>query len=409
MKGHPIEWRGKKVAILGWGIDNQDVEPWLRQQGAEITILDEKKDGKPFGDLTGYDVLVRSPGVYRYRPEFEGLSVMSKTKIFFDICPGSIIGVTGTKGKGTTTTLIYEMLKAAGKRVFIGGNIGQGVFEYLPRLDENSWVVLELSSFQLTDLHKSPHIAVVLMTTSEHQDWHRSVAEYIEAKSSITRFQSKKDWTIANKDYPNTVKIAEQGKGQKVWVSGKDWVGEMRLRGEHNRENMAAAAAAAKTLDIRDEIIEKVAREFKGLEHRLEEVATIGGVTYYDDSFSTVPETTIAAIKAFTEPLVVIAGGSEKGSDFTELGKVVSEAINVKAVVLVGLMAERIGEVIKNKEIKILRGTKNMTEIMEQVQSVARSGDVVILSPAAASFDMFKNYKDRGDQFKAAVKSLASL
>ncbi len=406
-----MQWKGKKVAILGWGVDSQDVEPWLRKQGADVTILDEKE--KPFGDLSKYDILVRSPGVYRYRPELEGREVTSKTKIFFDVCPGKIIGVTGTKGKGTTSTLIYEILKAAGRQVFLGGNIGKGVFEHLDEMDKDSLIVLELSSFQLIDLHKSPHVAVVLMTTSEHADWHASVDEYIDSKSQITNHQIPNDFVVYNKDYANSVKIGMQGKGQKIAVSGNDWKGEMRLRGEHNRENVAAAVAVAKIFDIQYSIINKVVKEFKGLEHRLEEVATIGGVTYFDDSFSTTPETTIAAIKAFTEPLILIAGGSEKGSDFTQMGKVISEAKNlpagrqgIKAVILIGLMAERIKEKISNEEIKILRGAKNMTEIMEQVKSVAESGDMVVLSPAAASFDMFKNYKERGDQFKEEVKAL---
>jgi len=406
-----MDWKGKKIAILGWGIDSQDVYPWLMAQGAEITVLDEKKDGKSFGDLSKYDVIVRSPGVYRYRPaiteaEKAGVIVTSKTKIFFDQCPGKIIGVTGTKGKGTTSTLIYEMLKAAGKEVFLGGNIGRGIFDHLNLMDEESWVVLELSSFQLIDLHKSPHVAVVLMTTSEHQDWHTSPEEYVKAKFSICNFQFSNDFVIYNRDYPNSVKIGMQGKGQKVAISGSDWKGNMRLRGEHNRENMAAAAAAARILDIRNEIIEKVAREFRGLEHRLEEVATVDEVTYFEDSFSTTPETTMAAVRAFTEPLILIAGGSEKGSDFSELGKVISEAKNIKAVILIGLMAERIKEKISNEEIKILRGAKNMMEIMDQVKSVAKSGDVVVLSPAAASFDMFKNYKERGNQFKEQVLKL---
>jgi len=407
-----MDWKGKKIAILGWGIDSQDVYPWLMAQGAEITVLDEKKDGKSFGDLSKFDVLVRSPGVYRYRPaiteaEKAGVVVTSKTKIFFDECPAKIIGVTGTKGKGTTSTLIYEMLKRglpAGRQVFLGGNIGKGIFQNLNLMDEESWVVLELSSFQLVDLHKSPHIAVVLMTTSEHQDWHTSVDEYIDSKSQITKHQIPNDFVVYNKDYPNSVKIGMQGKGQKMAISGSDWMGEMRLRGNHNKENMAAAAAAARILDIRNEIIEKVAREFRGLEHRLEEVATVDEVTYFEDSFSTTPETTIAAIQSFSEPLILICGGSEKGSDFTQMGEVISKAKNIKAVILIGLMTDRIQASIKGK--KILRGAKSMTEIMEQVKSVAKPGDVVVLSPAAASFDMFKNYKDRGNQFKAEVRKL---
>lgn len=390
--------KGKKVAILGWGVDTQDVEPYLRAQGHEIDILSE-----PFENLDKYDMIVRSPGVNIKR--FKGLNITSKIKIFFDVCPGKIIGVTGTKGKGTTSTLIYEILKKAGKKVFLGGNMGKGIFNSLSLMTSESWIVLELSSFQLIDLHKSPHIAVVLMTTSEHQDWHTSVEEYVDAKASITKHQLSSDFAIYNKDYPNSVRIGLQGQGKKIAICREDWTRQLRLRGDHNRENMAAAAAVAQLIGVSIQEIEEVAKEFKGLEHRLEEVATVRGVTYFEDSFSTTPETTIAAIKSFTEPLILIAGGSEKGSDFTELGKVISESKNIKAVILIGLMAERIDNSIVNRHLSIIRNLSNMEAIVKKASDIATSGDVVLLSPAAASFDMFKNYKDRGEQFKASVKS----
>lgn len=403
-----MDWKSKKVAILGWGTDTQDVEPWLRDQGAKTTVLDEKRDDRPFGDLSGYGVLVRSPGVYRYRREIteaeeKGVVVTSKTKIFFDVCPARIIGVTGTKGKGTTSTLIYEILKTAGEKVWLGGNIGAGVFGFLPELDGESWVVMELSSFQLIDLHKSAHIGVVLMTTVEHLDWHKSAVEYVEAKGNLIRYQGRDDFAVINKDYEKSRKLGRLGLGKKVWVSGRDFGGKMRLRGEHNRENMAAALAVADILKIDKQLSHKVVGEFKGLEHRLEEVATVDGITYFDDSFSTTPETTMAAIKAFTEPLILIAGGSEKGSDFTQMGKIISGAKNIKAVILIGLMAGRIEKSIENKNIKIIRGAKNMPEVVEMARKEAVPGDVVVLSPAAASFDMFENYKERGEQFKREV------
>jgi UDP-N-acetylmuramoylalanine--D-glutamate ligase len=341
--------------------------------------------------------------------EQTGVVITSKTKLFFQYSPTkNIIGVTGTKGKGTTTTLIYEMLKAGGKEVFIGGNIGKPLFSEIDSMTPKSWVVIEMSSFQLIDMEVSPHIAVVLMVTQEHLDWHKDNDEYVRAKGSITKFQGANDFVVVNKDYPNSVKIGQMGKGQKVWVSGRDWAGQMRLRGEHNRENMAAAAAAAKIAGVQYLVINKVAGEFKGLEHRLEEVATVGGVMYFDDSFSTVPETTMAAIKAFNEPVVLIAGGSEKGSDFTELGKVIVGAKNVRAVLVIGLMAERISRAIQQAGggVEVMPGGETMGQIVHKAHDIARAGDVVVLSPAAASFDMFKNYKDRGVQFKSQVYKL---
>jgi UDP-N-acetylmuramoylalanine--D-glutamate ligase len=175
------------------------------------------------------------------------------------------------------------------------------------------------------------------------------------------------------------------------------------LRGQHNKENIAAAVAVAKIVNIQSSIINETVANFKGLEHRLEEVATVNGVTYFEDSFSTTPETTIAAIKSFTEPLILIAGGSDKGSDFTELGKVISESPNIKAVILIGLMAERIEKAIVNRDIKIIKDIKDMKDIVFTASRLATTGDVVLLSPACASFDMFKNYKDRGNQFKEQV------
>ncbi len=407
-----MDWKDKKVAILGWGLDTQDVEPWLRGKGAEITILDEKDDPSAFANLDEFEVLVRAPGVYRYRPEIveaekKGILVTSKMKIFFDETPTrNIIGVTGTKGKGTTATLTHHMLKAAGKDVYLGGNMGKGVFSFFDLLKPESWVVLELSSFQLIDLDKSPHIAVVLMVTSDHLDWHKDVDEYVDAKSQITKYQGPDDFLIFNDQYPNSVKIGMMGQGKKIAISRNDWKAAMRIRGEHNRENMVAAATVAKIVGVDDETIRKIALEFKGLEHRLEEVGQVNGVTYYDDSISTTPETAIAAIQAFSEPMVLILGGSDKGADFTNLGKVIGEAKNIKAVILMGLMAEKIKAAIvtAKAKIKILEGAKSMAEVIGQAKSVATSGDVIVLSPACASFDMFKNYKDRGEQFKAEVK-----
>ncbi|MCL4397599.1 UDP-N-acetylmuramoyl-L-alanine--D-glutamate ligase [Patescibacteria group bacterium] len=399
-----------KVAVLGLGIDTQDVIPYLKSRGDKVTILDEK-NGDKFENLDKYDLIVRSPGVYRYRPELlkTKTPITSKTKLFFDVCPGKIIGVTGTKGKGTTASLIYEIMKAAGYDVYLGGNIGTGVFDL--KLTKNSWVILELSSFQLIDLDKSPHIAVVLMVTQEHQDWHPTVQEYLDAKKSIVSHQKPTDYAVINKDYPNSAEIGRAATGKVVWIS-KDALQNMAdeeigLRGSHNRENVVAAATVAKIIGIDEETMRRVIKNFRGLEHRLEEVAKINGVTYYNDSFSTTPETAIAAIKAFKEPEIVVLGGSSKNSDFSELGKIIRGAKNIKALILIGTEAKKIKEAVgKAGDIRIIEGLKSMDEIVKTAYNTAISGDVVLLSPACASFDMFKNYKDRGRQFKQAVVDL---
>ncbi|MBI3887480.1 UDP-N-acetylmuramoyl-L-alanine--D-glutamate ligase [Candidatus Microgenomates bacterium] len=404
-----------KVAILGLGTDTKDVIPYLESRGDLVTVLDEK-NGKGFFNLDSYDLIIRSPGVYRYREELEKTKtqITSKIKMFFDLCPAKIIGVTGTKGKGTTSTLIYEILKAAGKKVFLGGNIGTGIFHLLPELDKDCWVVLELSSFQLIDLDESPHIAVVLMVTKDHMDWHVDEEEYVNAKKNIVSHQKPTDFAVVNKDYPNSVEIGNSATGKVTWVS-KDALKnmtdkEIRLRGEHNRENIVAAATVAKLIDIDEVTIRAVIKNFKGLEHRLEEVREVNGVTYYNDSFSTVPETAIAAIKSFHEPEILILGGSEKGSDFTKLGRVIAQTENIRAVILIGLMAGRIEKAIKSSDtqnkVKIIKDCQNMEEIVKIAYNTAVSGDVVLLTPACASFDMFKNYKERGQQFKLQVNSL---
>ncbi len=406
-----INFKDKKVAFLGYGVDNQDIEPWLTEQGAQITILDEKINPDAFKNLNNFEVLIRTPGVYRKRKEIleaeeKGVIVTSKTKIFFDVCPTkNIIGVTGTKGKGTSSSLIYEILKLAGKDVYIGGNIGKGIFEFLSKLNSDSWVVLELSSFQLMDLHTSPHIAVVLMTTSDHLDWHKDIEEYVEAKANITKYQTENDFVIFNEQYEGSVKIGNLGNGKKIKVQRNDWSKPLRLRGEHNKENMIAAAEVAKILNIDEKIVSEVANEFKGLEHRLEEVGTVNGVTYYDDSISTTPETAVAAIQSFTEPIILILGGSDKGSDYTNLAEVISKTHNIKAIFLIGVMADKIQTSLDkfDTNIPVLNGGKNMHEIFQNISKVSEPGDVVLLSPACASFGMFKDYKERGDLFKKEV------
>ncbi|MEK9200414.1 MAG: UDP-N-acetylmuramoyl-L-alanine--D-glutamate ligase [Patescibacteria group bacterium] len=422
-----MNYKDKKVAVLGWGVDTKDVSGWLLKQGAKITVFDKKseieKDNRfewrlgqeLFEDLEGFDVAVRSPGIYRHRKDIveaekAGVEITSKTKIFFDVCPARIIGVTGTKGKGTTSTLIYEMLKKGGKDVYLAGNIGLGMFEYFDKLTTDSWMVLELSSAQLIDLHKSPHIAAIVMTTSDHLDWHKDQQEYWDAKANLTRYQTDSDWAVINNGYEGSRWVGSQGKGKKVFASPEDFVGDVRMKGEHQRQNVAVAAAVAKIVGVDEKIVHKVAAAFKGLEHRLEEVATVNGVTYYDDSISTVPETAIAAIKSFSENIVLIAGGSEKNSDFSELGKEIVNCGHMRGVILIGEMTDRIEKAIEQAGggIKIVKGLKTMRRVVQEAENLAKKGDVVALSPAAASFGMFKNYKDRGNQFKKEVERLST-
>lgn len=468
-----LNLRGKKVAVIGAGVEGMSSAKWLKEQGADVSVLDQKDSTDYLENLDKYDLIVRSPGVKRELIQNKLLKgskteITSQTKLFFDLCPCLIIGVTGTKGKGTTASLIYEMLKksfdsAQDKHAYLGGNIGSPPLDFLDKLNVRSIVVLELSSFQLLDLEKSSHIAVMLMTTTEHLDYHKDVYEYVEAKRNLLRFQTSSDFAVLNKYYSVSRESDIHTKARVFWVSreqeveegcfvkggkivvriksaevahenfrvphsqtarhanSKNFVGSSRtkdieiigikdilLPGAHNLENVCAAVMAAILAGVSKESIVKVLKTFKGLEHRLELVGEVGGVRYYDDSFSTTPETAIVAIQSFKQPEILILGGSSKNSDFAELGRVISSAKNIKAIIGIGKEWQRIKAQfrIQNSEFIIVEGLRDMRSIVGEAKELAVPGDVVLLSPACASFDMFKNYKDRGEQFKKAVLSL---
>ncbi len=439
-KNKPRLFRGKKIAVIGFGIEGLSSAKFLKEKGAEVIVLDKNQGKNYLNNLNQYDLIVRSPGV---KLELLGKhisknKITSQTKLFFDLCPCPVVGVTGTKGKGTTSSLIYEMLRKQGIDAYLGGNIGKPPLDFLDKLSPQSIVVLELSSFQLQDLKMSPHIAVMLMTTSEHLDYHKDTYEYVDSKRNILRFQISKDIAIINKDYPASSESDVHTEGKVYKVSRENMTqdgcyvesGKIKLRttfgksktrvleiiktsnillpGKHNLENVCAAVMAAILLGVSKENIAEVLKTFKGLEHRLELVREVNGIRFYDDSFSTIPETTIAAIEAFKDPEILILGGSSKNSDFKELGRVIRDSKNIKAIIGIGKEWEKIKSQIQNpnNQIKIIEDCKNMKEIIEKAVSVSKPGDVVLLSPACASFGMFKNYKDRGDKFKEEVRKL---
>ncbi len=455
-----MDWKGKKVAILGYGIEGAAMLHFLSKKGAIISIHDRRKkdelDQKLYSlidesgatflsgekylqDIESYDVIVRSPGVRVLQRELaeaakKGVIITSQTKLFFDLCPGEIIGVTGTKGKGTTSTLIYEMLKKAGKDVYLGGNIGVPPITFLEKMKADSWAVVELSSFQLQDLHKSPHIAVMLMVTSEHLDYHATHEEYVDSKRNLLRFQTAEDFAVLNRDYPVTIEsdIFTDGAVYRVsrerdtdngcFVSGNQVIvrkdnnddviiktSDIRLPGKHNWENVCAAVMAVKLAGVGDKHIVSVLKEFRGLDHHLELVREVNGVSYYDDSFSTTPETAVAAIESFEAPKILILGGSSKKSDFTQLGKLLREDETIKAIIGIGEEWERIKEQIGVSAVSkffVIEGAEDMRTIVKAASKIAKKGNVVLLSPGCASFGMFKNYKERGKLFKEAVIAL---
>lgn len=426
------DFQNKKIAVIGEGVEGISSVNFLKKHSGSVMVLDEKQGKDYLKDLDNFDLIVRSPGIKLSLLEkyVSKEKITSQTKLFFDLCPSEIIGVTGTKGKGTTSSLIYQMFKKQGFDAYLGGNIGLPPFEFLDKLNVHSKVVLELSSFQLMDLDKSPNLAVLLMTTSEHLNFHKDLEEYINSKRNILRFQKEEDFAVINKDYLVSRESDVESPGKIYYVSAEEEcergcfikqdavfirdIGveekvintkDILLPGKHNLENVCAASAAAYIKGVSVQNIASVLRNFKGLEHRLELVSTVNGVRYYDDSFSTVPETAVAAIKSFEDPEILIIGGSSKNSDFTELGKTIEEAKNIKAIIGIGVEWEKIKEKIVNlnPDVLILEGAKDMSTIVTAVNKLAQPGDVVLLSPACASFDMFENYKDRGDKFKKEV------
>ncbi|OGY24298.1 MAG: UDP-N-acetylmuramoylalanine--D-glutamate ligase [Candidatus Woykebacteria bacterium RBG_13_40_15] len=452
-----MDFKGKKIAVIGAGVEGLSSLEFFSKKEALLFILDQKNEneikrdkldrikglgakiitGKNYlSSLSDFDIIVRSPGVRRDLPEIvraekRGAVVTSQTKLFFDLCPAKIIGVTGTKGKGTTSSLIYEILKQAGREVFLGGNIGKPPLDLIDELTKESIVVLELSSFQLIDLDKSPYIAVILMITSEHLDWHKSPDEYFKAKETIVKFQNENDSVVMNADFEQSKKIGDTSLAKKYYFSTKSKIGQgafvdedqivstigslqevvkisdIKIPGEHNLQNVAAATLVAEILKIPVDAIRSAVRLYKGLPHRLELIAEKNGVPFYNDSASTNPETTIAAILAFKNPKILILGGSSKNSNFDNLGKAASNE-NVKAVILVGQEAIRIKQSLERANFKgqIVENVEEMQGVVGKAVSLANMGDVVILSPACASFDQYKNYIERGEKFKQAVREL---
>ncbi len=428
------------IALVGFDREGRASYDYFSALGHKVTICDQNTsisvpDGATtqLGDgyldnLDRFDSIVRTPGLQPQKILEKNPSVKDKitsgTNEFFKVCPTkNIIGITGTKGKGTTSTLVAEMLRAAGKTVHLGGNIGVPALSFLHDIQPADWVVLELSSFQLMDLHYSPHIAVCLMISPEHQDWHTDLKEYTQAKQKLFIHQTPDDVAIYYSNNQTSKDIASAGLGQKlpyyappgayiehenVCIEGQTicHTSEITLIGQHNWQNICAAATVAWRIVRNTKAIEAVATTFSGLPHRLELVGERNNITYYDDSFGTTPETAVVALQSLSAPKVLIAGGSDKGASYEELAKTIASE-NVRAVITIGETGPIIKDALHNiGYTNVFEGGATMAEIIHTANSHAHSGDTVLLSTASASFGMFKNYIDRGDQFKKAVLSL---
>ncbi|MBI3494916.1 UDP-N-acetylmuramoyl-L-alanine--D-glutamate ligase [Candidatus Saccharibacteria bacterium] len=423
-----------KIALLGYGVEGESAYKYYSrtQPDAQFVIYDNANEPKysvPSGvEFVGgvndfhnidADIVVKTPAIAPDKVSSNG-QITSVTREFFARCPAPIIGVTGTKGKGTTCTLIAEILKAAGKNVHLIGNIGTPALDELDKITAEDIVVYELSSFQLWDLGKSPHIAVVLMVDAEHLDVHGDLQEYVKAKANIVSHQSPSDVAIYYADNDTARQIGESSVAMKVpysipdslniEIDGKEIIkrSDIKLVGQHNLQNIYAAILASWHYSQDTDIIAKVLREFSGLPHRLSFVRELNGVQYYDDSISTTPASTIAALKSFDQPKVLILGGRSKGADFAELAKFLVNTGDTR-VILVGAEAEKIQksfEAAGFTKYKNLGSETGMQTIVKTSREMAGTNSTVLLSPACSSIGMFKNYADRGDQFKAAVEAL---
>lgn len=445
--------RKQKVGILGYGREGQSVARYLAKHGINPVLFDSNPKNVEQSQLEYYtgpsylselpkvDVLFRSPGIWRLQKElinFEasGGVITSQTIFFFENAPAIIIGVTGTKGKGTTTSLAYNIAKNSDKSCYLTGNIGlTEPLDFLDNLKPTDLVYYELSSFQLQDLQHSPHVGVILMTTADHLDQHESLSEYHASKRAIAEFQTENDFVIINKDYPASVDIGTQSKGTKLWFgTGKINCGiqildkklfsvgltnfniddqlilsldQTQLRGEHNLQNIAAAILTAVAADIDLKIAIEAAKQFIGLEHRLEFVIEKNGVKFYNDSFSTNPETAIAALRSFSEPLYLILGGSDKNLNYSDLAEQMTKTTNLVKVYLVGEIADKLEQSLIAAGFDVKKTYKvgsNFETIFHDLHKNIDSGSVVLLSPATASFDMFNSYKERGNKFKQLAK-----
>jgi UDP-N-acetylmuramoylalanine--D-glutamate ligase len=440
---------GRRALVIGLAREGVDLARFLTAHGATVVVTDQKRaedlaeamaqlegtavayrlGGHDLADLDGIDVVYPSPGV---PPEHmllaaarqKGVQRSSLVELFFALCPAPILGITGSAGKSTTTSLIGDMLAAAGREVFVGGNIGRPLLGKLSEMSGRSWVVMELSSFQLEPLRVSPHIAVVTNVTPNHLDRHPTMEAYWAAKGQILAHQSPSDLAVLNADDPWTLRYRARGRvlrfslqgvvegaylaGQRLMLLGEPLldVAEVPLRGRHNLANVLAATAAAHAAGIEREPMRAAVRAFTGVPHRLQTVADRDGVRFVDDSIATAPERSIAALQAYDEPLVLVAGGRDKHLPMAEWAALIAR--RVKHVVLLGemsdLVAQTLGEV--DASYTAISRAASMDEAVKQAAAVASSGDVVLLSPGGTSYDMYTDFEARGRDFARAANAL---
>ncbi len=432
--------RNKKICLLGLGLENLSLAKYLAKQGIVVSVLD-KRGRKELGNryeaikkiktefysgldylnkVLNFDIVFKTPGFIGKLKTKKNAIITTPVSLFFDLCPAKIIAITGTKGKGTAASLIFEILKTAGENVWLAGNIGTAPFDFIDKLKPDHFVVLELSSFQLIDFKKRPRIAVVTNLFPEHLApadpinpiFHGSLKEYYTAKANIFLNQTQNDWLIVNKNNHHNKSILRKSKARKVYFQiNKNLPKNRFLIGNHNRENVAAACAVAKILKIPKKAIQRAVQNFKVLEHHLEFVREINGIKFYNDSASTMPTAALAAARAFDEDIILIVGGMNKGYDLKKFARQLSQLWQPIAVVLIGKTAKELESYFSKQKTSfmVFRINGGINEIVNNVFVIAfkLSGKTpVVFSPGFASFDMFENSKDRGEKFKKAILAL---
>lgn len=444
---------GKNITVIGIGISNLPLIKYLVSLGANVTACDRRSAedlGENYTELEnlgvkfnlgdGYlnnlsgDMIFKTPGMRYDVPELlkakeNGSIVTSEMEVFFEVCPSHIIAVTGSDGKTTTTTLIHKMMTDAGYKTWLGGNIGNPLLTDTEKMKENDWVILELSSFQLHTMRKSPEIAVITNISPNHLDMHKDYKEYIDAKKNIMLYQNEGDTLIVNADNQVTADIGKSANGAVKYFSRNGMadvyldgniikrgiveilnIKDIKIPGMHNVENYMAAIAAVSGLVSKDVIV-NVAKTFGGVEHRIELVRTLDGVKYYNSSIDSSPNRTINTLRVFPNKVIMIAGGKDKGIPYDEIGPALAE--HVKVLILIGATSDKIQEALdaeinktgNGKDIEVIRAT-SYEDAVNTARSKAHDGDVVLLSPASTSFDMFRNFEERGNLFKKIVNEL---
>lgn len=450
-----MELKGKKISVIGMGRSGSALVKVLYELGAEVFIsenksrpeleqfmkeLEGKIAGAEFGGQTSKiyddkDMIVISPGVSIHHPIIQkalqsGVSVISEIELAYRLTKCPIIAVTGTNGKSTTTTLIGRLIEAGGSRAIVAGNIGIPLIGEIQGLSSDTWIAAEISSFQLEAVAEfKPRISVLLNITSDHLDRHKSFAEYVEHKRNLFKNQGANDYAVLNADDREVMNLLPSIKCGTYFFSRKGtvergafleegWIkiagdsgiipvikcDDLSLKGPHNIENVMAACTAAYLTGIDIKEASAVLKTVRGLEHRLQLVSVIGGVKFVDDSKGTNPGAVIAALQSFNEPMILIAGGKDKDMDFHDLARVI--ASKAKDLILLGESGEKIRAAVEEFDFKKVHQAKSMDEAVELAYSLAELEDVVLLSPACASFDMFKSAEHRGEVFIEAVKRL---